>query len=175
MTLDWTKELRAKALTIVSGREVSRFMLKRKLLEWCTKRPSKFSADVEADRAFENECIDVLLNEFEASGFVSDHRFAEIYLRTRGEQNYGPRRIAYELAQKGVPSSLVSELLENADQDWIGVALRAKRKKFGRLSTCSLKDRSKVIRHLMARGFEMGDALAALENDALDEDPSSLF
>src|SRR4051812_45925376 len=63
-------------------------------------------------------------------GWQSDERFAEMLVRSRVNQGYGPQRIEAELRVAGLPSDQVRAALDNAGVDWNEHARDAHAKKF---------------------------------------------
>lgn len=142
-------EQRAKsaALRLLARREHSRFELTVKLRQ----------------RKLESALIDQVLDEFEAQGWLSDERFADIYARNRVDLRYGPLRIRAELQQKGVrcvPESLAAI----TDRQWCDIALAARERRFG---LAGLADdwaaRAKQARFLGQRGFSAEQVEYALD------------
>ncbi|MGR8921397.1 MAG: regulatory protein RecX, partial [Gammaproteobacteria bacterium] len=102
-------------------------------------------------------------------GALDDRRYADAYVRQRGERGHGPRRIAAELKQRGVDASVAGAALADAGHDWFTIARRVRQKKFPR-GPGSLDERSKQTRFLEYRGFDSDQIRYALENSTDDED-----
>jgi len=131
--------LKARALRALAQREHSRLELARKL------RPY---ADAEQAPA----ALEVLLDELQAQGWLSDARFAEALSRNRAERQ-GVARIRAELRQRGVDAGQVERATavlaateaERAQQVW--------QKKFGQPAR-DAAERARQIRFLLGRGFD---------------------
>ncbi len=106
--------LRQRALGYLSRREHSRFELTHKLIH-------KGISETE---------INLLLDEFEHKGWLSDTRFAESWLRYRSQRGFGPQRIQQELKGKGVDDATIMQALETADIDWQALCYETWQKKF---------------------------------------------
>ncbi|MGR8920713.1 MAG: RecX family transcriptional regulator, partial [Gammaproteobacteria bacterium] len=50
-----------------------------------------------AARGLEGGAVETVLDKLAASGALDDRRYADAYVRQRGERGHGPRRIAAEL------------------------------------------------------------------------------
>ncbi|HEY7773623.1 MAG TPA: regulatory protein RecX [Marinagarivorans sp.] len=146
-----------KAIELLARREHSRAELSRKLA---------------SHRVFETEntgqnqrLISCVLDELARSGYQSDERFAEAYVRSRLRKGFGLQRIALELGQRGVDEPIATKALgayANGDDDLNTdeVIYNTWQKKFG-LPPQDLKERSKQQRFLYYRGFS-GDDIARL-------------
>ncbi len=102
------------------------------------------------------DLIRVVIEKLKSDGLQSDDRFAEAYTNMRLRQGKGAQIIRLELREKGISDELINECLINAvqDTDWSSLALKAYQKKFGDSSiNLDLKEKSKRIRFLTARGF----------------------
>lgn len=143
---------RAAALRLLARREHSRAELARKLRQ----------------RDVPKDIIELVLDEYEREGWLSDERFADVYGRQRFDLGYGPLRIRSELQQRGVtiwPESL-SVLTEAA---WVEQATRAREKKFGlRDLSDDWPEKARQARFLAQRGFTGEQAERALQVSSLE-------
>jgi regulatory protein len=94
-------------------------------------------------------------------GLVDDERFAEMWVHSRNATGHGARRIRQELAQKGVAPTVISAALERecpADQEFdrAQACLRGQRAQ-------NPKDRERLARRLVSRGFDLATALRAVD------------
>jgi regulatory protein len=76
----------ATALRLLARREHSELELRHKL----------------KGRNFAGNIVDTVIMQLVDEGLLSDHRFAEVYIRGRFERGYGPLRIRAELRERGV-------------------------------------------------------------------------
>ena len=72
-----------------------------------------------------------MLEELSADKLQSDERFLNGYIRYRSEAGYGPRRIAAELAERGI-REIPAELVNENSEEWMKVLERVWQKKFNR-------------------------------------------
>ncbi|MES2664023.1 MAG: regulatory protein RecX [Pseudomonadota bacterium] len=94
---------KSSALGLLGRREYSRYMLQEKLLQ------KKFSPEV----------VEETLNDLETTGWLSDARFTECYIRYRAGQGYGPIKIRFELLQKkGISQSIVEQAFVETEVVW---------------------------------------------------------
>ncbi|HIL93525.1 MAG TPA: regulatory protein RecX, partial [Cycloclasticus sp.] len=92
--------LRAGCFALLARREHSQRELRQKLKA----------------KGFDEDDIDLLLEELSEKNWQSDERFAESYSRSRLLKGFGPVRIQYELKERGV-NAVVDEVFEHAP-DW---------------------------------------------------------
>jgi regulatory protein len=92
----------------------------------------------------------------------SDARYAEMLVRTRVANGYGPLRIEAELEVAGVPGDEIRAALEAAEADWRALAANVHAKKFGRPPKSSA-ERAKHYRYLQGRGFDSAQISAVLK------------
>lgn len=143
-----------RALRLLGYRDRSRTELIQKL------RDSGYSAAIAAQVA----------DRFAEMDLLDDERFAAAWVRTRCAAGFGARRIARELADKGIPPETISAALEAscAVQDQLALARQALR---GRKAT-DRRERDKLLRRLVAKGFDLSIALQAVSTDPSADDAS---
>lgn len=127
-----------KALGLLSRREHSEKELVQKL-----KRAGYQNADTEP-----------AIEKLQSINFQNDGRFAELLVRSRINQGYGRRRIAFELSNHGLNREAVSLAIEAEDADWISIATQLLHRKFGASVAGSLVQRNKRAQFLLRRGFD---------------------
>jgi regulatory protein len=94
--------------------------------------------------------VSPLIQQLAGEGLVDDSRFAEILIRRRTGQGYGPARIRAELRQLGVDPGGI----EWPEIDWESVLQQAYRRRFGERACFSPAEFSARRRFLLQRGFE---------------------
>ena len=85
--------------------------------------------------------------------WLDDKRFAHSYIGSRSRKGYGAQRIRSELMQKGVDKALVQDALAECDIDWCEQAKQVAQRKFGDALPTDWKEKAKVQRYLLYRGF----------------------
>ena len=103
--------------------------------------------------------LDYLVEE----GYQSDRRFCEIYVRNRLSQGHGLSRIRFDVRQKGIDDSLLSEVLEQESPDWYELALEVRLRRFPEIDRSDRKLVAKVMRFMLQRGFSSEEARCAVE------------
>lgn len=145
------KSLRARAMEMMSRREMSRLELQRKLA------PFAENADELAN----------VLNEFANKNWQSDERFTEMWVRSKS-QKYGHLRLQQELAAKGIDRETIAQYLPNDDHE-LQHACEVLRKKF-RQPAADFAEKQKQMRFLQYRGFGLDTIQAALKQAWQDFD-----
>ena len=130
-------EITAVAIRYLSNRDYSRWELRSKLLV----------------KSFAPEDVDIVLDNLEEKGYQSDERFAETFLRSRVSRGDGPFKIKMQLNQKGVAETLIEQLFNDSDINWLEQAHRVRRKHFGDQLPTDNKSLSKQMRYLRNKGF----------------------
>ena len=125
-----------KALDILSRREHSAHELKLKLQK-------KFDAISE---------IEKVIVRLENNNLLNDFRFAETYARIRKRKGFGPNKVYYELANKGIKESISNEII-SAEDGWTDAALKAFKKKYNDGISEDTKEKLKQKNFLHNRGF----------------------
>ncbi|MDO5639737.1 MAG: recombination regulator RecX [Neisseria sp.] len=139
------KSLRARAMDILSRREISRAELKRKL----------------APHAESEEEVEAVLNEFAERQWQSDARYAEAYIHSKSRQ-HGKLRLKQALAAKGVSEDIMRELMPARDAE-LQAAITVLRKKF-KQPAADLNEKQKQMRFLAYRGFDMDTIQTAIKS-----------
>ncbi len=136
-----------RALGLLVRREHSRKELERKL----------------ATRGVEAEEAKAAVEKMCGEGWQSDERFAELLVRSRAANGYGPLHVRAELGSHGVPHDLIAAAMENFDGDWNGIARGLIRRRFGERGPQDMAQRRKAGDLLMRRGFAGDQVRAALD------------
>ena len=125
-----------------------------------------------AKRCEQTDLLFATVAKLQRDGLQSDVRFAQAFINMRLRQGKGAQLIRLELREKGISDELIHEYLINSLQeaDWNLLALKAYRKKFGDTPLADLKEKSKRIRFLTARGFSTANILYALQQSLLQID-----
>ena len=147
-----------KALGLLARREHSRKELKTKL------RLSGYDGDETA----------TALDQLGAQHYQDDDRFAEVLLRSRIAQGYGPLRLHVELKSHGVPDARIRELLEEADADWDALAAAQLRRRYSATGGADHAARARRAQFLLRRGFSAATVRSvthAAVDEAADENP----
>ena len=144
-TMRPTKSLRARALDILSRREVSRQQLYRKL----------------APYAEDPDELEAVLAEFAERNWQSDQRYAEAYIHSKS-QKHGTQRLKQALAAQGIDEALIREHLPDARAEQAH-ANQVLRKKYP-APPADYAEKQKQLRFLVYRGFDLDTANHAVKH-----------
>lgn len=137
-----------RALGLLVRREHSRKELTRKLT----------ARGVEAGDA------QAAVERMTAEGWQDDARFAELLVRSRANNGYGPLRIRAELGTHGLDRDIVTAAMDAYDGDWTENARDLARRRFpGRLDDRAIQ--RKAADFLLRRGFSGDQVRAAVRLD----------
>ena len=162
--------LQARALGWLAQREQSRSELRRKLLRVALPpkagRHESADADADADAYVDSDAcaeadreqaavqVELLLDQLQAQGLLSDERFVESRVRVRAS-GLGARRIQAELARHGL--KLSAQPLQQLRDSELQRAAQLWQRKYGTPAQ-DLRERARQMRFLAGRGFS-GDVI----------------
>ncbi|MDK4688576.1 recombination regulator RecX [Kingella negevensis] len=145
------KSLRARAMDILSRREVSRLELQRKL----------------APYAEDEDELNQVLAEFAERNWQSDERFTEAFVNSKSRK-HGALRLKQALAAKGIDSEMAREFLPDSETE-LANAKEVLRKKF-KQPAADFAEKQKQMRFLLYRGFGMDTVQAAIRRAWAEDD-----
>jgi regulatory protein len=144
---------RGRALKLLSRREHSAAELARKL--------ERRGADARVARE--------TVEKMQDAGWQSDARYAQMLVRNRIEQGYGPLRIRGDLAMAGVPDAAAIAALDAAACDWAMRCGEVRERKFRALPV-DAATWQKQYRFLASHGFPADAIRAALKASRAPEE-----
>ena len=132
------KTIRLKAMDLLARREHSVKELLKKL----------------SDRFEEPELIIKVVDQLAQDNLVSNSRFAEMYVRSRVNRQFGPIRIKHDLRERGVSDFQIDSALDEANPDWFQLIQELSVKKYGHTVPSEVKETAKRVRFFQSRGFD---------------------
>ncbi len=141
-----------RALALLVRREHSSRELTRKL----------------AARGIEAADAQAAVQRLTGDGWQSDARFAEMLVRTRISQGYGPQRIRAELGMHGIDRESVETAMESFEGDWAQVAAGVLARRFGGRLVNDRMQQRKAAEFLYRRGFD-GDLVRAALRESVGD------
>lgn len=136
--LDTPAAIRRAAMDLLARREHGVRELTRKLQQ----------------RGADPERIGVELQRLQDEGLLSEQRYLESYIRSRGLSGRGPARIREELQQRGLSREDIDNALDEAEIDWQEQLHELWQRKFGE-KPADQKAYGKQARFLLYRGYPM--------------------
>jgi len=106
-----------------------------------------------------------LLTHLQENGFVNEERFTELFVRSKIRQKgWGPVKIRMELRKKSIADSMIDNYLSDFQpEDQNELLLSWLRKKLKTLTKDEpLKQREKLVRFGISKGFETGKVFDAV-------------
>lgn len=105
-----------------------------------------------------NAVIDCVIARLIDDNYQSDGRFAEVFCRSRVARKYGPKKIRYELKQKGIDDRTINAELSKYDDDFLENAKSLIVRKLPRGNVGALRDdlklKDKINRALANKGYD---------------------
>lgn len=141
-----------RALALLVRREHSRKELSRKLQA----------------RGIEREAVDAAVSRLADEGWQDDGRFAELLVRSRGNDGYGPVHIRAELGTHGLDGDQIEVAMATFEGDWAENARQLVQRRFGETGPTDLVQRRKAADMLARRGFDGGCIRHATRHDPQD-------
>ena len=142
----------SKALGLLARREHSRRELKLKLRQG----------------GYEGEEAGAALDRLGEQHYQDDDRFAEMLVRSRVAQGYGPMRLRVELKSHGLADARIRELLDAADVDWVALATAQLRRRYGAAASADHEERVRRAQFLLRRGFPAATVRSVTHADVDD-------
>ena len=144
--------LRVRAMRYLARREHSRAELHGKLLP----------------HVQEGENLEAVLDELEKRNWLSDARAATQWVDAK-RGRFGTRRIVHELRQKGIPDTLIADVVPQLKETELESAREVWQRKFG-IQPQGPKEKAKQIRFLQSRGFSMDVIFKVLKLSSATEE-----
>lgn len=155
--------LRSRALQYLARREYSRAELAAKLHPY---------VQIEDDfEQLQPVNLDELLDDLEASGYLSDERATAQLLHAR-RPRFGTQRITHEMRQKGISEELIENALPELKESELETARSVWQRKFGARAhdQHDAKERARQMRFLQSRGFSLDVIFKVLKTAETEED-----
>lgn len=145
------QRLRSTAFALLAKREHSQQELKNKLIQ--------YGADIDE--------LQPLLDELTAGQYQSNERMAGMLVRANLRKGRGPARIQQDLKKHHIDAELAEQEIEHIN--WLQEAIDLRLRKFGEELPSDPKDKSRQVRFLQYRGFDLDICLKAIRENSVDE------
>nr|WP_113868619.1 recombination regulator RecX [Brenneria salicis]NMN92491.1 regulatory protein [Brenneria salicis ATCC 15712 = DSM 30166]RBP59364.1 regulatory protein [Brenneria salicis ATCC 15712 = DSM 30166]RLM31275.1 recombination regulator RecX [Brenneria salicis ATCC 15712 = DSM 30166] len=141
------------AMNVLAVRDHSEVEIRRKLAAYLHKSaPDEADPDDIAGKVSREE-IESAIHYCTEHGWLDDERFTRRYISSRSRKGYGTQRIRAELSQKGIDKETITAAFNTCDIDWCELAKSAAERKFGYPLPDEWKEKVKLQRYLLYRGF----------------------
>jgi regulatory protein len=118
---------------------------------------------------YPNDAVAAVIADLTAGRILDDSRFATQYVAYHADRGQGPRRIALELAKRGVGAPAIAAALAGGP-DWSARAREVRTRRFGLTLPESWAEKAKQGRFLQYRGFSSDHIRSALGPDFESDD-----
>ena len=105
---------------------------------------------------------DAIVKMLKENRFVDDERFVESFVRSKVKASWGRQKIVAALRAKRIPSALIEQYCAQIPAEDYQEQLRSAIEKWQRLHPNVEHAREKLIRHLLTKGYGMGEILKTL-------------
>lgn len=112
---------------------------------------------------FPEDIINLAIDYVKQYNYIDNRRYIESYLAYRSEGK-SIQMIKYELKEKGIPDSLSTEVLHAYDYNDIRNIKKIIHKKYGDSPLMSIKEKQKLINHLLRKGYYYSDIVDCVKN-----------
>lgn len=146
----------SRAMRLLSQRDHSEAELRRKLAAPPFMANARFSSKSPTElpeEPVDPAIIEQVISYCYQHNWLDDRRFANSFIASRSRKGYGAQRIRSELMQKGVDKEIVQDALAECEIDWCEQAREIALRKFGDPLPVEWKEKAKVLRYLLYRGF----------------------
>ena len=114
---------------------------------------------------YADEDVATAIGRLREAHYQDDDRFADMLLRSRIGQGYGPLRLGAELKGHGFADARIRELLEAVDVDWAACAASQLRRRYGAGGAADHAERARRAQFLLRRGFRAATVRAVTQAD----------
>lgn len=115
------------------------------------------------NKGFDNKIIENVVTEIQETGFQSDTRYAEEYIRYRQNSGYGSKKIIYELKSNGISSEIINNHMENFKDDY-NILFEFAQSKINNVDLNDKKILMKYLNNFKSRGFDNSIISKVLKN-----------
>jgi len=115
------------------------------------------------NKGFDNKIIENVVTEIQETGFQSDTRYAEEYIRYRQNSGYGSKKIIYELKSNGISSEIINNHMENFKDDY-NILFEFAQSKINNVDLNDKKILIKYLNNFKSRGFDNSIISKVLKN-----------
>jgi len=126
------------------------------------------------DDGYDNECIEKVVNELMAIGYINNKLYAQKYVFDRSKlKPISKKMMKRELISRGIAEETADEVLDDWKVEDSVVARSLLKRKFGKYDLKDKKILRKAYMFLLHRGFSMSiirEALDGLADDLFEED-----
>lgn len=137
---------KAKAFDIVSRKAATEKQLREKLFE----------------KGYDADICDEVVKTLREYNYIDDEDYAENFIEYAVSKGWGKMKISFELERRGVEKSIVSAVLSTFDDSPVDRIYDILCVKFAGLDMTDFKQKQKVLRFFVSRGFDFDNIKSAI-------------
>ncbi|NLV37480.1 MAG: regulatory protein RecX [Clostridiaceae bacterium] len=126
------------------------------------------------DDGYEQECIEKVISELKAIGYINNKLYAQKYVFDRSKlKPLSKKMMKRELKVRGISEDIIDEVLDDWKVEDNVVAEGLLKRKFGKYDLDNEKVRKKAYMFLMHRGFSVSTIKEALQSMSSNANPDT--
>ncbi len=111
-------------------------------------------------KGFSKTAVCGVMDILEEYGYINDDLYAEMYCEYRSKK-FGAKKISYDLQLKGISKEIIQKYINKiSNEDELLNLMKAKIKG----KAVDMKERQKIIRHFLSKGFEYDKVSSCLNS-----------
>lgn len=146
---------KAKALAVISQKNVSAKLLSDTLLQ----------------KGYDEAVVCEVINEFTELGYIDDFNYAMLFMEHAAEKLWGPKKIVYELTQKGVDRNTIEDAMSESTLPGAEEIAGYMAQKYSGEDISDYKVKQRITRFFASRGFDfnvINDAISIYAHSIKD-------
>jgi regulatory protein len=114
----------------------------------------------------EKDDYDVYIAKLKDDNYLNDERFVKYYVSAHAKKKWGKTKMKAALGAKRIDSSLIKQYLDDMDEgDYDDQIKIIAEKKWNTIKAKTPRDKkTKMLRFLLSKGYEMGKAINAIKD-----------
>jgi regulatory protein len=114
----------------------------------------------------EKEEYDAYIVKLKGDNFLNEDRYVKYFVSAHAKKKWGKTKMKSVLSGKRIDSSLIKKYLDDMDEENYDEQIKlVAEKKWSTIKAESLRDKkTKMLRFLLSKGYEMNKALAAIKD-----------
>lgn len=104
---------------------------------------------------YPQEIIDRIIELFKHYNYINDENYTKAYINNRIKfKPRAKRMLKYELAQKGVDSDTIENIIDSSNIDETDIAINLLQKKLKNKKDIDQKEKQRIYNYMLRRGFD---------------------
>lgn len=104
---------------------------------------------------YPQEIIDRIIELFKHYNYINDENYTKAYINDRIKfKPRAKRMLKYELAQKGIDSDTIENIIDSSNIDETDIAISLLQKKLKNKKDIEQKEKQKIYNYMLRRGFD---------------------